>query len=156
MIKTTEYNKKSTKIAYHRASGKIVPIDEACAGTVVFDSMFEYNVFKRLEAVSGYSISIHNYVKHIKWYIDFTLKLKKANDIPKALQGLNLRPHKGVYIYVDAKGVIDNATYQRIKKMPYNAQRSILLVCNNTRLKNIEAAPIIRTNRLALSQKKNK
>lgn len=153
MIKTTEYSQKATKVAYHRASGRVVPLHNAYEGTIVFDSVFEFNVFQLLEKIPDCKIQVHQYVKHLKWYIDFTLVLKNTNKVPRVLQGYNLRPHKGKYLYVDAKGVIDSHTLGRVRKLDYTVQRSLILVSNNTKTTNIGATPIIKSSRLVMAEK---
>ena len=143
-----EYKIKAKKIGYHRATGRIIEVERASLGTIIFDSQYELNIFQKLEKIDNIKVIVHDFIAHIKWWIDFTIILDKPSKIPKQLEYLNLRPHKGKFLYMDAKGVIDARTYNRIKLMNRNLQRSIVLVCDNTELTNIGATPIIRSTRL--------
>lgn len=106
----------------------IVPSTMANQDTLVFDSQWEFDVWYCLSHRDRLSIKIHQYISHLNWYIDYLVDVPKSKNIQPWLIKLNISPHKGRHIYIDAKGTLDNRTVQRILAYPDRTQKRIVLI----------------------------
>ncbi len=127
-FKGNQYNKVSTKVYYNYYKDEALPNPSTSERVLTFDSIFEFNVWRLLRKRDGLEVLLHKKVEPLNWVIDFQVSLNQKQKFPKWIDDLGVKPHKGKWFYIDAKGVIDDKTYDRVKGLPKRLQSKIILI----------------------------
>ncbi len=124
----TEYNRQSTRVYYDPVRNLILEAATAKPGTLVFDSFFEFNVWRVLAQRDKLEILLHHQAKYINWYVDFTVLIALKTRLPNWLESLGVPPFRERYYWIDAKGVLDKKTIERVSGFSDRFSSRVILI----------------------------
>ena len=127
-FRARSYTKPSTQVYYDHRQRLIIENSHLSAETIIFDSIFEFNVWRVLFERDKLAIKLHKKVVTLNWFIDFECTIPKKGQKPQWLDKFNISPNKDGKYWIDAKGVLDSKTVQRIRGMDERVQKKITLI----------------------------